>query len=244
MKTPVWQFLAGGLLVLTGLQSHAGTIVGSRHDLVSVWLKGGSMPVILNNYGEVCVYCHTPHGSNADIGAPLWNRATPTGPYNLYSSSSMDTTVGQPNGVSLACLSCHDGTIATDGILNAPGSGTNLSGPWYGISEASDHWVMDPGHYHGSCGLCHYGSFAHDSRTSYLTTDLRNDHPISMAYPTLAQDPAFQVPPDAVKGFTDAPLYGGKIECPTCHNVHDPDIPPFLRKTNSNSALCLTCHIK
>jgi len=29
----------------------------------------------------------------------------------------------QPQGVSLACLSCHDGTIGIDSLINAPGSG-------------------------------------------------------------------------------------------------------------------------
>ena len=62
--------------------------------------------------------------------------------YTPYSSTTMDTSVGQPDGISLACLSCHDGTIAVDSIANAPGSGTNLTGPWYGISASTEHYAL------------------------------------------------------------------------------------------------------
>ncbi|MGH7274001.1 MAG: hypothetical protein ACREIQ_06085 [Nitrospiria bacterium] len=78
---------------------------------------------------EICVFCHTPHGANPDApgAAPLWNRALPTGSsFTPYTSPNFDAegdTPGTPKGVSLACLSCHDGTIAFDALINAPGSG-------------------------------------------------------------------------------------------------------------------------
>ena len=79
---------------------------------------------------EVCVFCHTPHGGRDDVaggGAPLWNRALPTGTFTNYTSPNFDNDYGGgsagPKGVSLACLSCHDGTIALDALINAPGSG-------------------------------------------------------------------------------------------------------------------------
>ncbi len=80
-----------------------------------------------------------------------------------------------------------------------------------------------------------------------LGTDLSNDHPISMPYPTAAQDPEFKTPPDASRGWggaskNDVKLYGGWIQCSSCHNVHNPDTTPFLRKSNAQSGLCPTCH--
>jgi hypothetical protein len=84
---------------------------------------------------EVCVFCHTPHGGQTNVaggGAPLWNRALPPDPsqnaFITYDSPNFDRDIGskttyQPDGVSLACLSCHDGTIALDALINAPGSG-------------------------------------------------------------------------------------------------------------------------
>jgi predicted CXXCH cytochrome family protein len=77
-----------------------------------------------------------------------------------------------------------------------------------------------------------------------IGTDLKNDHPISMTYPTVAQDPAFRTPQDIQKGWSDVPLFGGKVECPSCHNVHNPDNVPFLRISNAGSALCYKCHDK
>jgi hypothetical protein len=83
---------------------------------------------------EICVFCHTPHGGQQQLTgqtggapAPLWNRALPDGTtFITYSSPNFDakgTTAGTPKGVSLACLSCHDGTVAFDSLINAPGSG-------------------------------------------------------------------------------------------------------------------------
>lgn len=244
----------GLMLFVFALASTCGasSIVGSRHDILSDLANGNSiMRGTINNYGEICVYCHTPHSASTTTDAPLWNRPTPTGPYALYSSSTMDTTPGNPGGVSLACLSCHDGTIAVDAVLNAPGGGVNLSGPWYGVSQASKHYKMVDATVHtgGECGQCHTGSWGHDARMSYIGTDLRDDHPISMSYPTPAQDPDFNQPPDPDRGWggqssSDIKLYSGKVECPSCHNVHDPTNAPFLRKPLAQSGLCLTCHVK
>ncbi|MFQ5825387.1 MAG: hypothetical protein ACE5JB_15200, partial [bacterium] len=81
--------------------------------------EGASPPMPLTDYGEICVYCHTPHNNNTDIEAPLWNRSTPTGPYDMYDSPTLDMDIASnPQGVSLACLSCHDNTIALDQIIN------------------------------------------------------------------------------------------------------------------------------
>ncbi|MBI5026795.1 MAG: hypothetical protein HZC12_08770 [Nitrospirae bacterium] len=226
--------------------AYGGSIVGSKHDLKSDWEKGSAlMKQTLNNYGEVCVYCHTPHSANTNISVPLWNRNTPTGPYTIYTSATMDTAPSNPpSGVSLACLSCHDGTVAVDSIINAPGSGANLTGPWYGQSAATYHFAMKAGA--NACGECHNGTAGPNT---YIGTNLSKDHPISMSYPTSSQDPQFKTPPDVQKGWggnltNDVKLYAGRVECASCHNVHDPDVIPFLRRSNSGSALCTTCHIK
>ncbi len=224
--------------------ANSASIINSRHDLQATVNKGsGDMLPFINNYGEVCVYCHTPHAANANVSAPLWNRNALAGPYNVYSSSTINTSIpGTPSSISLACLGCHDGTIATDSIMNAPGSGANLGGPWYGNSAAPLHYKMKAGA--GACGTCHTGAVGHDALKSYLGTNLSDDHPISMSYPTPAQDPDFNAPPDNQKGWSDVRLYASKVECPSCHDVHDPALAPFLRKSNAGSVLCTTCHTK
>ena len=104
-------------------------VASTKHNLSVGSSPSGSDPTsgnVLVDYGEICVYCHTPHGGAVE--APLWNRAFGSGPYQMYTSATIDMTQDtDPTGVSAACLSCHDGTIGLDVITNAPnGFGLNL----------------------------------------------------------------------------------------------------------------------
>ena len=58
----------------------SGGIENTRHNMTMSYLSGAhraTMRIWRNDYGEVCVYCHTPHGANTTSGAgmPLWNRS-------------------------------------------------------------------------------------------------------------------------------------------------------------------------
>jgi predicted CXXCH cytochrome family protein len=247
------EFLAVGicviLLFLLAMAANSASIFNSKHDLSYLLDTDPNMNNVYNQYGEVCVYCHTPHAANSNSAAPLWNRNNPTGPYNMYNSDTIDTTIpGTPSSISLACLSCQDGTLAVDEIINAPGSGANLSGPWYGNSEAPTHKKMGRRlNDADNCASCHNGQGlgpapAADHRHLYLETDLSDDHPISMTYPTPTEDPYFHSTTDVVSNGHK--LYNNKVECSSCHDVHDPGVTPFLRKSNSGSELCLVCHNK
>lgn len=243
-------------------------ITMSRHNLGST--HPTSLPaygtVYTNNTSEVCVFCHTPHGGST--AAPLWNRAMASGTYNTYTSSTIDTTIPQPDGISLACLSCHDGTIALDALRNAPGSGL------FSPTPTSQNWTF-------SGGLDAANSLPEDGRITNLTQDLTDDHPISMIYPTGATgattpDPKFNAPTtcgntrcfevtansraddNEVRLFNDG-SGNFKVQCASCHNPHGTstetgytgatapngvDYPTFLRRPPTASALCVTCHIK
>lgn len=104
-----------------------GSISNTRHNLTQSFNAAASdtMTVtVRNNYGEVCVYCHTPHGANTKVAAPIWNRTVNTGQYTIYDKPrTLNRPITQPGPNSLTCLSCHDGTIAIDSIINMPGSG-------------------------------------------------------------------------------------------------------------------------
>lgn len=107
------------LVVSLGLYGTAAVadVVGTSHDLTT-------QTTVLTNAGntQVCAYCHTPHNaSTTNSTTPLWNHEDTTATYTMYSSPSLDMTIaGSPAGVSLACLSCHDGTVAADQLLNYP----------------------------------------------------------------------------------------------------------------------------
>lgn len=223
------------LLLLWALLAAPGalsaSVVGSRHDLSSAGTP------------EVCEFCHTPHHANTNqAGFPAWNRAETTQTFALYGSPTMDSLPMQPRTLSRLCMSCHDGVSAST-MVN-------------GFSVNTKHDLVTPPDGHRpdltswpNCERCHTDIYTGGRRTLVLGTDLSNDHPVSMAYPTAAQDPMFYTPPDAMSGWggrtqADVKLFGGYVECGSCHNVHDPGAGAFLRKSNAGSRLCLTCHKK
>ena len=257
--------LAGGL-ILAGFSVQA-QVVGSQHDLTN----GGT-----GHTDQVCVFCHTPHGADIDAPVPLWNKVLGTGetpPFTRYSNlatPSFDSAEAPVGSVSLACLSCHDGTQAMDVVINGPGSGNYNPGG----SE------IDPVAIGVMTG----------SPVPMLGQDLSNDHPISMQYGgggvsvsthpgegtftgTLG-DPDFVAPEKALlngqpiwwvnsnvgtvaREKTDMLLYTRNdlgvqepfVECGSCHDPHNSSSQgvgsvAFLRTSNAASAVCVACHTK
>lgn len=92
---------------------------------------------------SLCETCHVPHGGATGQAAPLWNHDITTAVFTVYSSSTLQATVGQPDGVSKLCLSCHDGTVAVDSYGGLTGTASIPSGdPHYlGIDLSNDHPV-------------------------------------------------------------------------------------------------------
>ena len=182
----------------TGAGNHS-SIVNSRHNLTQSYLgdRAGIMNIARNQYVEVCVYCHTPHGANSKIDAPLWNRTINTSSYTIYDKPrTLNRPIGQPGPNSLTCLTCHDGTIAIDSIINMPGSGgfnaaqetvvnEGFLDAWQGAG-VGNHWGLGPGTGGGNCTFCHNANedFGAPNFTVFVIgTDLQNDHPIGILYP-------------------------------------------------------------
>ncbi|WP_242093903.1 cytochrome c3 family protein [Aestuariivivens sediminicola] len=88
----------------------------SRHNLSA----SGKGVVKTMDDSRVCIFCHTSHSSNPK--APLWNRGRSGAIYTLYNSSTLDAKPGQPDGTSILCLSCHDGTVALGNTYKNPNS--------------------------------------------------------------------------------------------------------------------------
>ncbi len=193
------------LVAMSGVS--LGQITGTDHDF-----KNKSW----NSSGKICIVCHTPHNSDQTVtNSPLWNHEVTAATFTLYSGTgTLDATVGQPDGVSKLCLSCHDGTVAMDNFGGATG-GTDLM-----------------------------------AGSEKLGTDLTNDHPVSFTYNTaLANtDGELHDPSTTNSGLgstIDADmLFSSKLECGSCHDVHDNTNGKFLIMANSASAMCLTCHNK
>lgn len=192
MKTLI--FLIVILPMLLNLSSGAG-IRGSKHDFSqSTWTEG-----------EICIACHTPHGSNQGIqDAPLWNRSLSTKVYTPYVSSTLKSAVGQPDGSSKLCLSCHDGTIAIDSFNGAMGT----------ILIANPMDLNGQGHWY------HPVSIIYDSNLVAVVPHLNEPSVTASGLGGTIQS-------DLLKN--------DKVQCSSCHDVHNAaGIDKLLKMTEVN----------
>jgi len=231
--------------MILGNAAPAGTILGTKHDFTGINKRVGVVAMsglAFSDYGSPCVYCHLPPDrkdadSSAQGGIPGWNRNAPAvGAYDLYDSRTLDNKVRAPSPISLLCLSCHDGTMGVDMTVFRPDG-------WASSKDAALHLRLNGANDLMSCGKCHNGRVAHSIAIKHIGTDLTNDHPFSMTYAGLTdKDQDFRTP-DSSYGFDNGvKLYDGKVECASCHNVHNPDVKLLLRTRAER--LCETCHIK
>ena len=210
----------GMLYMLMSGTAVAETITGSAHDFSGRTYTGGA----------ICVTCHTPHGSDTTVSdAPLWNHTVTTQVYTVYSSPSLNATVGQPSGVSKLCLSCHDGTVAVDsfGGVQGPGNTEFLVGP---KAVGADGLNND-----------HPISFTFDSALATADGALFDPSVKTVTIGSGAKTKTGTI--------TDVMLSGGTLQCSSCHDVHNnftyaQSGSRLLRVTDAGSAICLVCHDK
>jgi predicted CXXCH cytochrome family protein len=169
-----------------------------------------------NSGGQICRPCHTPHNGMASVtSAPLWNHAQTTTTFTVYSNTVSPTFQG------------------------ALGGAPDITG----VSKL--------------CLSCHDGTVALDNFGTTPTTttmlsgstkvgnDLSNDHPVGFVYNTaLATADGGLKDPSATPAVSKL-LFGGRVECSSCHDVHNgAGMDKLLAVNNTGSALCLTCHVK
>ncbi|MBF0142289.1 MAG: hypothetical protein HQL59_02365 [Magnetococcales bacterium] len=251
------------------LAERLSDVRATKHNLSAVDYAGGpTRTVKAQSEDQVCVFCHTPHGSTTTAGvrAPLWNRQLSTATYTgTYESSSINADVNElragPGGTSKLCLSCHDGTLAV-GSVNVLGGMQSVSISMTGV---------------GAGGKMPTGSGASTGFTRNLGVDLSNDHPISFTFDTAVAnaDGELRYPPfssgatvvvgnrqSGVSPKPTLPLEDNKVQCASCHDPHIRDplestTVKFLRlnrfqKSNpsgtsftpGNDIICLACHDK
>lgn len=234
-----------GLVAMMSTTAFAG-ITTTKHNLSSTG-TGTIKAQAGENANEICVYCHTPHaGNTAFVGAPLWNKKTPSGSFHMYGAAlagnagvtiAGTATLAAPSNASMACLSCHDGASAINSIVNTPGSGVNTDVTNYLTTFMNSAAAKTIG-----------------TGVTNIDTDLRNDHPISLIYTegkaglrqkntnlnsvTSVTWTGATLVSDLLRGTTQT------VECGSCHDPHESTNVTFLRATNSGSKLCIGCHDK
>lgn len=190
-------------------------VVGGDHDMTT-HLTGSEV----NYSDQVCRYCHAAHDTSPS--SPLWNRDDPSSAYTMYSSPSIDMTIaGSPGPQTLACLSCHDGSIAVDSF--------------YSHSCPT-----------GDCGVVFMSAI---NAERIIGPDLSDTHPVSVTYDDTADtggaggSSRFHTKASVLAaGLKFFGAGEDQLECPTCHEPHQQPPYPFMRIDNGGSALCLTCH--
>jgi predicted CXXCH cytochrome family protein len=228
-------FIASTLaLGLTQLSyGQAGTIVGSKHDFSlsnNTW--NFNLPITAQLQGQICRPCHAPHNANgknrnyddhAGSFGPLWDHRQSDASYTIYSQGynfwrEGGSSIGDPDGSSKLCLSCHDGTVALANFRNYTTGTTTMANFNGGASNLGT-----------DLSTTHPVSFVYDQALS------NTDHKI--------WDPT-TTPSGVHSGTIDADmLENGKMQCISCHDAHNgAGVNHLLIKTNVGSALCFTCH--
>ena len=233
-------------------------IAGTRHDLSNANTTATTVSAATGGSDQTCIFCHTPHrGASQQL---LWNRNAQTTAYNWGTTTATTGTTPLPTTLrpqSMACLSCHDGSISLGEVRNSSGAATTFTM----VGNVSGTGALTGGYVVGAGG------------------NLSGNHPISIAYPlaagsnyfgnvsgvtsaagvadfrALAGGAACSTPTGICTAHTaganitiyaDAATGGRGIECGSCHDVHNrfSGNTYFLRATTAGSAICLACHAK
>jgi len=192
----------------------------------------------------VCMFSTPSVQAAQDVVNTRHNLSTvpPVGVTRTFASATVDEV----------CVFCHTPHNALpDAQLwnHAPTSETNYT--LYGSSTLAGSPSQPTGKSR-LCLACHDGTVALGSLQNppagndmgatmlsgraHLTTDLSDDHPISLDYSVAV--PGELVDPAGI----DLRLEGSLLQCTTCHDPHEKDNAPFLQKSTTDGSLCTTCH--
>jgi len=237
--------LALGAVVAFMPSVSKASIVGSEHDFTSetggagsitnqgiasfTWSGGGG------TYQNPCQVCHIPHKAQDPTVsmAPLWNHAPSANASSYvkygdgpnasptFKALGLSVTLGS----SVACLSCHDGSVAVNEMAGYTGKvSTNGNA---GAASAIPSWAVE----------------------AIGGTDLTKMHPIGVSYTAAAA-----VDVDLVQTPTalmNRMLKGTQktVECASCHDIHRTMGVATTYSHNlivslDGGALCTTCHSK
>lgn len=228
MKT--WRTMA--LLLCASTMAQAQTPeIASPHNLT---------PEPGADANESCMTCHTPFGNGSDV-SPLWQQDGELSDRGFHIVDTMGRTAvssavdGNAGSVSLACLTCHDGSQADA----TPGLGDSVEFRDHahpvGIEYARGRFGSQPGQ------ASDRGMFSQTLRPA------EEYHPPKQA--EVDGHVIWWLGDSSVRRKEDIQLYsragqGGPvpyIECASCHDPHSPR-DSMLRRDNVGSAVCLSCH--
>ncbi len=157
------------------------------------------------------------------------------------------------------CLPCHTPHFADTTVTDAPLWNHELTTQTFTLytSTTLNAALAQPAGISKLCLSCHDGQTAMDNfggatggteiigGAGDLDVDLTDDHPVSFTYDTALSTADGGLHDPATTTAVSDLLFGGEVECASCHDVHNgAGIAMLLRLSNAESALCLTCHDK
>lgn len=199
-------------------------INGSKHDL-SYTLD---QPLVQDE-GTLCVFCHTPHGSNSDYsGNTIWDETLSINEttYIVYNKEGVTVADEVNTNSSKACLSCHDGVSAVNSSFESMDMDSSFGSTNDSVHEAS---VFEKGH---------PISVEYNEERASLNPANGNFGAGTKGYSMTWNTP------DGSQNISSV-LRNNKVECSSCHDPHLGENQTFLRvKSNERSYLCRGCHAK
>ncbi len=210
-----------GVCSMVAAYTPGSGIKNSPHDL-----SPSSTYYIVNHYNperqtDICIFCHLPYDSSVNSGSPTWNRPS-SSIIRFETYYSGPDRPNDPNRRLSADLSHGPGSLSMFCLGCHDGSvAVNRYGSLTGNVYISDPYKI------GRNGV------------------LSNHHPIGFTFATVMDN---QINMFASLGGqpVDEFLREGRMECVTCHDVHNSSNTgkKLLRMSDRNSALCCSCHSK
>ncbi len=218
-------------------------VLGTVHDLTAIF----------HSENDSCSFCHISHtidNSNGSAALTLeWNHDIPANAtYKAYSSAMLKTRdlsgdLSTANAFfSMACLSCHDGSVAIGALYLMPDNFTLNNTTMATVAADGPSRLVGT---NNDLSQTHPVNFSYDSALTAADrglwdvgfgTNVRQigNTSLTAVRASLSRDPygALQQPI----------LFNGTIQCASCHNPHSQTNPPFLRVSAQDNKLCFKCH--
>jgi predicted CXXCH cytochrome family protein len=234
-------------LLFVGTNVANAQFTGSGHDFsdgvthtTDSTYTADALEGVWNSGADKCNVCHEAH--TPGLTNPLWHRNMGvSATFLVYGdpslpSATLDATVGQPDGESLLCLTCHDGVAGLDqyGWVGGPDGGT------FSVPAGATSGFVPPHPFEGDLAADHPVSFVYDDALAgidgFLFLPSTDVVPTQTAFNGFVQDGTIG---DVLLGV------GGKLQCTSCHDVHNKwTNEHLLNVPYASSALCTTCHNK
>jgi hypothetical protein len=231
-------------------------VLNSPHDFSTAsWNTAQAFP---SDPNSVCGPCHQAHHTASAV-VPLWGHDTaPANSFKMYSPATVPGSVmkatpdASPAGPSLACLSCHDGTVA----VNQMAGGKVVGGPPVTVTNSARittdaNGVWQP----GNLTHTHPISFTYDATLYTRDNGLYDPDTHQILVPDSSPFTIGTAASD--KTINNFLLKGThRVECTSCHDVHNQKGSPYDVNSNpkqvlisgtqggKGSLLCRSCHNK